>query len=87
MTKLVKKGRIYATIAVKLLTKDIVSVAFGVAGAAAAAADIATGAVVAYDDVVGTLISLTLTKDKGAYLGASVGSASCSTTQSSQPRW
>ena len=52
------------------LTKDVVSVAVTVVGAAAAAVDVATA--VANNGAFGVVVLLSLTKDEGMYVGASV---------------
>ena len=50
----------------------IVSVAFGFVCTAAATVDVSTGAAVADDDAVSTVVPPSSTKDEGAYVGVSV---------------
>jgi hypothetical protein len=50
------------------LTNGIVSVAFGFVCFAAATVDAATGAAIADDDPISTVVPPSLTKDKGAYV-------------------
>ncbi len=54
------------------LTNGIVSVAFGFVWAAAATVDVATGAAVANNNAISTLVPPSSTKDKGAYIGVLV---------------
>ena len=50
----------------------VVSVAFGFVCAAVATVDVATGAAVADNDAVSTVVPPSSTKDEGAYVGVSV---------------
>jgi hypothetical protein len=54
------------------LTNGIISVAFGFVCAAAATVDVTMGADVTDNDAISTVIPLSSTKDKGAYVGMSV---------------